>query len=86
MPIHKPIAFGNAAVTGGYATILATYTQRDINVFQGLDGPHHSRFTNEIGEQIPRDLVPSETLVKHIQQQLCQVLGMCMNPSFIDYR
>lgn len=77
MLIKQTIAFGKAAVTDGHATLLASFTYGDLEVFEDLDGPQNPRYDNfqQFGYHIPEVLVPSRLLVEHVERQICQLFG-----------
>ena len=75
LPSNEAMALGEAAKVGGFATLLATYTFRDIEVFESLDRPHYKRFENTEGDIKDEQLIPSERLVEYCEKSLCVLLG-----------
>ncbi|XP_067940887.1 achacin-like [Watersipora subatra] len=78
--ITSVIAFGRKGKKEKYATLLATFTLRHTDVFEGLNQPGYAKFTNTCGN-VPAELVPSQLLVDYVQSQLAIVFGMAQVPA-----
>lgn len=75
LPIAEVTAFGSRGKDSQFATLLATFTYKATEIFEGLNLPRYPRFVNSVGE-VPSDLLPSQLFVNYVQDQLKIVFGM----------
>lgn len=74
LPIHCVMAFGEKGKTDSYATLLASYSHRLLELFHGLDLAPNERFANKSGD-VRSEMVPSKLLVKYVHNSIKGIMG-----------
>ena len=74
LPLGQVIAFGTRGTRGGYSTLLAAFTFRHKELFEGLNHRGAARFENKVGD-VDADLIPSRRLVDYVHKQLSEMFG-----------
>lgn len=74
LPIAEVTAFGSSGKDSRFATLLASFTYKATEIFEGLNLPHYPRFINTFGA-VPNLLLPSQLLVHYAHDQLKVVFG-----------
>lgn len=74
LPIRSVSSFGDRGKNCVYATLLASYSLKNIEIFEGLNNERAEKYLNKVGD-IPQDLTPSKGLVDYVQKQLKSVFG-----------
>ncbi|MEM9852453.1 MAG: hypothetical protein AAF761_10715, partial [Pseudomonadota bacterium] len=75
LPLGQVIAFGTRGTRGGYSTLLAAFTFRHKELFEGLNHRGAARFENKVGD-VDADLIPSRRLVDYVHKQLSEMFGV----------
>ena len=74
LPNWLTMAFGEDGKSSTHATLLVSFTNKNILMLESLDYKNLERFKNKEGN-VPEELTPSQTLVDFMQGQLQLMLG-----------